>query len=67
METTKMTQRGQGFMSWNVERAVSVQTCWSAEPDSSNTNMGVRKLRHKSQDWEEWKTILEEGKVYQEL
>ena len=38
-ETTKTTQHGQGFMSWNVERAVSVQEWRSVEPDSSNTNI----------------------------
>jgi hypothetical protein len=38
-ETTKTTQHGQGFMSWNMERAISVQTWQSAEPDSSNTRI----------------------------
>ena len=37
----------------------------SVEEDLNN--MGVRNWRCNSQDWIEWRTILEEDKVHQEL
>jgi hypothetical protein len=53
MEITKMTQHEQGFSS-----AVSVET---------GLKMGIKNWRRKTQDREQWRTILKEAKVHQGL
>jgi len=47
-----MTQHRQGFMNWNVERAVCVQELRSAEPDSSNTGIWRRSQEHGCEEFE---------------
>ena len=40
---------------------------WLESVEEDVKNMGVRNWRRKSRDREEWRTILEKSKVFQEL
>jgi hypothetical protein len=40
---------------------------WLESAEEDLKNMGVRNVRRKSQDRNQWRPVLEEAKVYQEL